>query len=220
MCLPYYGKVGSFVKQIERKTVCGCCGKEIIQTVTISRYQSDIGLDGRPTKASALPLIQECKYCHYCSIDLGKKISDKAKSVVMSAEYQNILKKDYADMQICKLKAAIYATEDIRAKGYLYLVICWYMEIHNLQGAIEMRRCAVNIMEELFVHGADLEEILVYIDCLRILGRMAEAQEQITAIEELIEDNFPSDNILYKRYKFEQQLVLEKDRNAHYISEV
>lgn len=83
-----------------------------------------------------------------------------------------------------------------------------------------MRRCAVNIMEELFVHGADLEEILVYIDCLRILGRMAEAQEQITAIEELIEDNFPSDNILYKRYKFEQQLVLEKDRNAHYISEV
>ena len=80
------------MKQIEEKIVCVCCERETMQTVTISRYQLDTGLDGKPTKTSALPLIQECKHCHYCSIDIGKKISEKAKAIVMPAVYQNIKK--------------------------------------------------------------------------------------------------------------------------------
>lgn len=208
------------MRQIEKKTVCGCCGKEIIQTVMISRYQSDAGLDGKPTNISALPLMQECKYCHYCNIDLGKKIPDKTKSVVMSAEYQNILKKDCMDTQMCRLKAAAYATEDRKVKWHLYLAVCWYMEMQDVIGAEEIRAQAVTLMEDTFQQSADLDEILVYIDCLRILGRMAEAEEQIDAIEELVENNCPSDSILYRRYKFEKYLVLDKDRNAHCVSEV
>ena len=85
-----------------------------------------------------------------------------------------------------------------------------------------MRRHAVQQMELAFRTESEIrvEEILIYIDCLRQLGRFEEAKETVESIETEVCKNLAEDQLLFQVYRYQKTLIEKGDAFAHTVAEV
>ena len=105
----------------------------------------------------------------------------------------------------------------------VYLLLCWHYEWKkDIETAGEMRRHAVQQMELAFRTESEIrvEEILIYIDCLRQLGRFEEAKETVESIETEVYKNLAEDQLLFQVYRYQKTLIEKRDAFAHTVAEV
>ncbi len=207
-------------KDIE-SVVCGCCGEKTEVEILASMLIQDRGLDNKPQYQWQLPIIQECPNCHYCHFSIGQPVSEDVKKIVMSQQYQEIMKKSCEDVYDRSVKAAAKLSKSIQDKIYLYLIACWNSEFHDqMKAAKAMRKRVVKLMEGYFLEQQEVGMVLTYIDSQRQLGRFDGALETARSIEQAVEENVQKEDILYQILQFEKRLLNASDSKAHMISEM
>lgn len=200
---------------------CACCGADVRIEVLKSVYKKDCGLDQKPEYEYLLKTIDECPKCHYCSQRLDKAITENVKKIVASKKYQNIMNLQSDDERGRRIRAAAKLAENDAEKANLYLLAAWHYEWEKeLKTALQMREKAIVHMEELLKGQVPVATVLIYIDCLRQVGKFAEANEVINEIETAIEENLERNSVEYKIFQYEKELINHLDDAAHMVSEV
>lgn len=204
----------------EYRTQCACCGGEVITRNFISRYVPDCYLDGKPLAESELLAVEECPHCHYCALSIDEPIDDIIKDLVKSDKYQQIFNSPDYDAKDIRYKGAARLAKSAREKSILYMTSAWYLEMQG-KDEVKMRQKALQYMEKAFSEeGITEDDALIYIDCLRQLGKFEEALEQINDIEDDLREIYASDDQIICILDFEKKLLVNKDKMPHKFSEV
>lgn len=211
------------MRTIRKCVICGCCKQKVEVPIMLSRYLGATGLDNRPCNEAELPVVQKCSRCGYCNFSIEGEIADKTRKVIASEEYQRHIKRVSDDEYGDKLQAMLLYLQSIQSRIYVYLLLCWHYEWKkDIEMACEMRRHAVQQMELAFRTESEIrvEEILIYIDCLRQLGRFEEAKETVESIETEVCKNLAEDQLLFQVYRYQKTLIEKGDAFAHTVAEV
>ena len=107
--------------------------------------------------------------------------------------------------------------EELMQKIYIHLRLCWiYEDTGKNTEALRERTIAVEQMEESFREkqnsGIPVEEMMLYIDCLRQLGKWKEVKEIIGEVN--------SEHLIRRIFEFEKKAVEMHDQTPHNIGEV
>lgn len=209
------------MKTVKRRAKCGCCGNEIEILEIDSLYIDDYSLEQCPKYQYQLEMVQECQWCQYCGWDIEKLIEDKTKWLVNSEKYKEYFKDNSENREIQRMKAAISITDDVKQKIQLCFTLCWYLEFENkLEEAKQVREKTVGLLEEELKEEPPFEQVLIYIECLRRLGRFVECQSVIDEIDSLVEQKIDCEDITYMVFQYEKELIEMKDSDKHMISEI
>lgn len=110
-------------------------------------------------------------------------------------------------------------------KIYIHLRLCWiYEDTGKNTEALRERTIAVEQMEESFREkqnsGIPVEEMMLYIDCLRQLGKWKEVKEIIGEVDDEIKSQLNSEHLIRRIFEFEKKAVEMHDQTPHNIGEV
>lgn len=213
------------MKIIRKTRVCGCCGKKFEGVIPVSYYRNNYGLDNKPENPNDVPFIEKCPVCGYCSFSIEKRISEEGRKIVMSKDYQSVLNAGNEDETIRRLRAMLRMPEELMQKIYIHLRLCWiYEDTGKNTEALRERTIADEQMEESFREkqnsGIPVEEMMLYIDCLRQLGKWKEVKEIIGEVDDEIKSQLNSEHLIRRIFEFEKKAVEMHDQTPHNIGEV
>jgi|GEM_PF-2078657 len=204
------------MKKIEKDIKCRCCGKTYQAQVIASRFIPDTYLDGKPLSDRDIPELYICPECHYAAVDaVGGEIDADAKSVVGGDEYQRLIT---SDSHVDRYKAALMSADE-NSERYILQGLCWsYEAAGDDKAAAETRRRLAKVIAGDIGTAPKIDDILLYVECMRRLGEFAEAGETLESISEEMEK--AKGDYVYKIYSFEAALVRRGDSEQHLSSEV
>ena len=200
---------------------CAVCGQTSEQTVVASRYVPDHGLDGKPAgPASGMP-VMECPHCHYAAADLGDPASETMRTYVHSDAYIHWYAAQ-TDPVLRQLEGAalIAAQTDLAIAARWHLAAAWYCEDHAMPDRAEQNRR--QYLEMTLASGCKLtpDEMLPYLDSLRLLGRFEEAHVLVGQLQPAFARLFEEQDIHRKILQREINLLDAGDAAPHMVSEV
>jgi hypothetical protein len=210
----------------DREVACALCGciNHVRQPTGLNAFGS-ADLDTRPPPAlrSTLPLgVQCCVSCGYCAADLGVRLPG-ADTMVADDDYRDLLDDpalpDKAAEFLCR--ARIEAAAGLLVEPFwATLSAAWVADDAQDEAAAETcRRLALAALRMARAVGRRLAEqpgvdTAIEVDLLRRAGEFAQADRCIrTALAG------PLPDVIAQVLRFQRDLVAERDRGAHLLSE-
>ena len=129
------------------------------------------------------------------------------------------------DVRLLCRRTMLRMPEELMQKIYIHLRLCWiYEDTGKNTEALRERTIAVEQMEESFREkqnsGIPVEEMMLYIDCLRQLGKWKEVKEIIGEVDDEIKSQLNSEHLIRRIFEFEKKAVEMHDQTPHNIGEV
>lgn len=211
------------MKITKKVKTCGCCGKCFEGLIVNSCYRGDYGLDNKPMQKDGYPLVEQCPNCGYCGFSIEKQVSEEIRETVKSEEYKKILEAGGENQDIYRLQAMLLLTDDLEQESYIHLLLCWiYEEEQKKIEALKERKTAASQMEKEFEEKPSVlvEQMMIYIDCLRQLGEWEQAKMVVEDIGEDIQEHFNLKHLIRRIFEFEKKAIEIQDTAPHSIREV
>lgn len=199
---------------------CAVCGQESEQTVRISAFVQDTGLDQKPV--GALPPVQECPHCRYAALRLDAPAPPAVCAAVQDPAYRSWWAAQ-PDPALRRTEAAArlaMAGGDPLAAARLQLLAAWYAEdAGQPQKAAGHRQAYLQLVEQ---SGQSLgpADMLVYLDTLRQAGRTEQALAAARRYEPAFLRGAGAQGLYYRLLQRQLELCGRADTAPHTMSEV
>ncbi len=195
-----------------KKLDCPCCGRPIEVRLMRGYYQAlPSDLDGYPHEPAEYDRVVVCPFCGYASERMEEQADPRAVEAVKSPEYQMLLNAPGDDI-LRRLRLAILldrAAEDRLGEACHWLTLSWRLrELGESSGA--ERGNAAQCLERYLLQKQDPVMAIVLIDCLRQLGREAEAEETADALTPFLTEEW-----MRRAVESEKELLARHDREPH-----
>lgn len=203
--------------QIEKeKVICSHCKNESEQYILLSdSYNSELGLDSRPSKKERANFeydVQLCPHCFYCNEEISAKCE-----VELGQDYIDIAKETRIDNLSKKLLLAYkikFAEKKYNEALQLLLEATWILEDNKSPFYSKMMALLIKQLEICVQQERNLDYELVLVDLLRRTGNFEKAlryNENIRSFNEEIVASFSN---------YEAKLIKNGDTSHHLLEEI
>lgn len=197
-----------------KKLDCPCCGKPIEVRLMRGYYQALApDLDGYPHEPAEYDRVVVCPSCGYASERMEERADPRAVEAVQAPEYQMLLKSPGDDI-LRRLRLAVLldrAAEDLLREACHWLALSWRLRELGESGDAE-RGSAAECLEGYLLREQDPVMAIVLIDCLRQLGREAEAEETADALTPFLTEDW-----MRRAVEREKELLARHDRGPNQL---
>ena len=213
------------MKQEPKIIKCANCNTSFKTYITVSSFDFDRFLDGKPIGGRPVKDVLCCPSCHYAGFDIEQHISDDKKSVINSEAYIHIFDDSTdigSDFSEARYEGALMlCSGDYERIGILQRYI-WDMEgagVDNKKIA-EKREDLIAVLERCLNVSPDIDTTIAYIDNLRQAKHFSIAEGIVDEFLVKFNSDEIKKELFYKIIAKEKEYISMEDYSPHKVSEV